>query len=140
MASTPVQFKNRLLSYLSDEDLDRLRPNLEAVTLDLRFVLEAANQPIRFVYFPESGLTSIVAHSKRGRSIEVGLFGREGMSGLSIVMGDDRSANETFIQAPGAGFRIPAAKLIEVMADSVSMRQCFLRYAQAFLCQTSQRR
>lgn len=101
-------------------------------------MLEAANQPIQYVYFPESGLASIVAHAKGDRAIEVGLFGQEGMSGLSVVMGDDRSPNETFIQAGGAGWRIAAAELKAALDASPTMRGAMLHYVQAFLCQTSQ--
>ncbi|MET4702433.1 CRP-like cAMP-binding protein [Constrictibacter sp. MBR-5] len=132
------QLRNQLLRALAPEDLDRLKPDLEMVHLDLRFVLETANQPIRHVYFPESGFVSVVAKTKGDRTIEVGLIGREGMSGVSVVMGDDRSANDTFVQYEGTGSRIPAEKLREAMESSPSLRKCLLHYVQAFLCQTSQ--
>jgi CRP-like cAMP-binding protein len=138
MVLLQTQFRNRLLEALSGADFELLAPHLEAVTLDLRLVLETANQPIQYVYFPESGIASIVAHAKGDRSIEVGLFGREGMSGLSIVMGDDRSPNETFVQAAGAGSRIAAGKLKAALDASPTMRGAMLHYVQAFLCQTSQ--
>ena len=133
-----VQYRNWLLNALSQGDLDLLRPDLEPIQLDLRFSMEAANQPIRFAYFPEVGLASIVAHSKGGRMIEVGLIGLEGMTGLSVVMGDDRSANETFVQAEGSGSRISAAKLTQALDKSPSLRGCLLLYVQALLSQTAQ--
>lgn len=130
--------RNRLLMALSAADLDLLKPNLEIMALDLRFVLESANQPIRYVYFPESGFVSIVAHTKGDRRIEVGVVGWEGMSGVSVVLGGDRSPNETYIQAAGSGSRISVEKLTEALERSSSLRRCLLRYVQAFLCQTSQ--
>ena len=136
MASNPL--RNRLLMALSAADLDLLKPDLEFVKLDLRFVLETANQPIRHVYFPESGFVSIVAKTKADRIIEVGLIGFEGMSGVNVVMGDDRSVNETYIQAAGSGSRIRVEKLTQALETSASLRKCLLRYVQAFLCQTSQ--
>jgi hypothetical protein len=71
------------------------------------------------------------------RSIEVGLIGREGMSGLAVVMGTDRSPNETFMQVAGGGQRISAAKLRPRMEQSGTLRRAFLCYAHAFAIQTA---
>jgi CRP-like cAMP-binding protein len=138
MAEPDAPYRNQLLRALSAADLDLLRPHLEATALNPRFVLEAANRPIRFVYFPEAGLASIIAHTRPDRGIEVGLIGFEGMSGLSIVMGDDRSPNETIVQAEGSGLRIAVEKLQEALEASPTLRRRLLRYGQAFLCQTAQ--
>jgi CRP-like cAMP-binding protein len=138
MTPPQIPFRNRLLGVLTPADLDRLRPHLQLTTLRLRQVLEEPHQPIQQVYFPESGLTSAVAHTKHDRGIEVGLIGWEGMSGLSVVMGNDRSPNETFIQAAGSGYRIPAEALRQALEASPTLRICLLHYVQAFLIQTSQ--
>ena len=61
--------------------------------------LEARNRKIRTIYFMESGFASVVANGSTRPSIEVGLIGREGMSGLAVVLGADRPAHETYIQA-----------------------------------------
>src|SRR5205085_12444643 len=76
---------NRILSSLSGDDLELLQPHLEPVDLPLRKVLEQANKPIKAVYFPESGFASVVVNT--GKPIEVGLIGREGMTGLAVVFG-----------------------------------------------------
>src|SRR5437016_5760067 len=88
---------NKLLSSLEADDLALLRPALRQVDLSLMAVLEEAGRPIRQVYFIESGFASVVTGEKI--PIEIGLIGREGMSGLSIVLHDDRSVNRTFMQA-----------------------------------------
>jgi CRP-like cAMP-binding protein len=138
MTPPGTQFRNRLLSALPADDLELLRPNLETTPLLLRAVIEPADTPIRYVYFPESGLASIIARTKQERGVEVGLFGSDGMSGLSIVMGDDRSANETLVQHDGSSSRITARNLTQALETSPTMRNCLLHYLQAFLCQTSQ--
>ena len=84
-----------------------LTPDLEAVELPLRYVCEEANKPITHSYFIEYGLCSIIAGNGHKR-LEVGLIGCEGMTGLPIVLGHDRSPNETFMQVAGNGIRIPA--------------------------------
>lgn len=93
--------RNRLLRTLPGPDLDLLRPHLSPIDLELRDSLETANNPVENVYFFETRLASIVATGPSGRRIEVGIIGREGMTGLPIVYGDDRSPNETFVQAAG---------------------------------------
>ena len=135
---TAAPYRNQLLRALSVADRLLLKPDLERVELELRLELEGAGQPIRYVYFPESGFVSIVARTETPRAIEVGVIGWEGMTGLSVVLGDDRSANETFVQSAGWGWRIAAGKLRFALDASLSLRGCLLHYVQAFLCQVSQ--
>jgi CRP-like cAMP-binding protein len=114
MTPAGTVFQNRLLNSLSPSDLVLLRSTLKPVDLPIEAVLEKPNEPIEWVYFFESGIASVVAGE--GTRIEVGLIGREGMSGLSIVMGDDRSA----------------------LYKSKTLRLCLLRYAQVFSTQVTQ--
>ena len=123
-----VLSSNRLLSSLSTSDFDLLAPHLEAVTLGLRKMLETPNKTIEAVYFPESGFASVVAVQRNGKEVEVGLIGREGMTGLPIVLGNHRSPHATYIQvarkgplhsrervAPGdAGEPVPSRLPVEV--------------------------
>jgi len=129
--------RNHLLASLAPADLSALESHLEALELPLRHVVEAANKPIKHVYFPTSGIVSVVASGPKDRKIEVGIIGREGMSGVSIVLGDDRSPHETFVQIAGDGLRIAADRLRHAMQASASMRLCFSQYAQAFMVQTA---
>jgi CRP-like cAMP-binding protein len=99
-------------------------------------VLEVANKPISHSYFIEYGLASIVAANGHKR-LEVGLIGCEGMTGLPIVLGNDRSPNETFMQVAGNGTRIAADKLREAISESRSLERAFLGFAHAFMNQTA---
>ena len=69
--------------------------------------------------------------------MEVGLVGREGMTGTAVVLGDDQSPHETYIQVAGEGQRIPAAELRKAMKASQSLHGLLLRYVQAFMVQTA---
>ena len=102
---TSASSKNRILSRLSAADMALLKRDLEPVELPLRYVLEVPNKPIKHSYFFEYGLASIIATNGHKR-LEVGLIGCEGMSGLPIVLGNDRSPHETFMQVAGDGQRI----------------------------------
>ena len=128
---------NRLLSSLSTSDFDLLAPHLESVTLELRKPLETPNKTIEAVYFPESGFASVVAIQRNGKEVEVGLIGREGMTGLPIVLGNHRSPHAVYVQAPGKGHSIPASELRQAMQESLSLRDSLLKFVQAFGVQTS---
>ena len=129
--------RNRLLESLSTDDFDLLEPHLESVTLGLRKSLERPNRRIDAVYFPEAGFASVVAVQSSGKQVEVGLIGREGMTGLPIVLGNHRSPHATYIQAPGTGKCIAATELRKATRTSVSLRDSLLKFAQAFGVQTT---
>ena len=129
--------RNRLLLSLSTSDFELLAPHLEAVTLGLRKMLEKPNNSIEEVYFPESGFASVVAVQRDGKEVEVGLIGREGMTGLPIVLGNHRSPHATYIQSPGKGHSIPASELRQAMQESLSLRDSLLKFVQAFGVQTT---
>jgi CRP-like cAMP-binding protein len=129
--------RNQLLASLSTNDHDLLEPHLVSVELGLRKSLEKPNRRINAVYFPESGFASVIAIQSNGKQVEVGLIGREGMTGLPIVLGNHRSPHETYIQAAGAGKCIPAAELRDATRKSLSLRDSLLKYVQAFGVQTA---
>lgn len=129
--------RNRLLESLSTDDFDLLEPHLESVTLGLRKSLERPNRRIDAVYFPEAGFASVVAVQSSGKQVEVGLIGREGMTGLPIVLGNHRSPHATYIQAPGTGKCIAATELRKATRASLSLRDSLLKFVQAFGVQTT---
>src|SRR5215216_4196534 len=101
---------NRLLNFLSADDRKLFTPHLKPVDLKLRHPLEQANQPIEHVYFLEDGIASVVGDSKTFGQIEIGIIGKEGVTGLQVILGNSQSPYETFIQIPGAALRIEAQK------------------------------
>ena len=119
---------------------ERLRfvaPHLGSVTLGVRQMLEQPNKRIEAVYFPETGFASVVAIQRDGKEVEVGLIGREGMTGLPIVLGNHRSPHATYIQAPGKGHCISTGELRQAIQASVSLRDLLLKFVQAFGVQTT---
>jgi CRP-like cAMP-binding protein len=135
--SSTVKQRNRLLAALSSEDFALLELRLEPLTLKTRHVLETPNKAIKYSYFITSGLASVIAIGKNGNRLEVGMIGREGMTGLPVVLGNDRSPNETFIQVEGTGSRIAADDLRQAMRQSASLSRVLLNFVNAFLIQTS---
>ena len=136
--TSPSPERNRLLASLSSADLALLQPDLDPVSLELRQVLETANEPITHNYFIDHGIASIVAgNGNHRRRIEVGLVGFEGMTGLAVVLGHDRSPNENFMQVGGDGRRISAGRLRLAMQESRSMQGVFLNFAYVLMNQIS---
>ena len=128
---------NRILSRLSRQDFALLEPHFEAVDLPVRKTLDTRRKRIDHIYFLESGFASVVANGSTKPSIEVGIIGREGMTGLAIVLGSDRAQHATYIQVAGKGLRISAARLREVDERSNTLHRAMLRFAHAFLAQTT---
>ena len=128
---------NRILSRLSPADIGLLEPHLELVDLPVHRPLEGRNRRIDYVYFIEAGFASVVANGSGKPGIEVGIIGREGMTGLAIVMGYQRASHDTYVQAAGKGQRIRAAKLREADERSNTLHRAMLRYAHAYLLQTT---
>ncbi len=129
--------RNRLLSIMLPDDFALLRPYLERVVLNAKDVLEEPGKPIRHVYFLEPSVASVVAITSQGEKMEVGLFGPEGMSGIPIIHGADRSPLHTFVQVAGSGIRIRTDEFRAALAASSTLRDLLLRYAQAFAIQVS---
>jgi CRP-like cAMP-binding protein len=129
---------NRLLSALSADDFALVAPHLEMVDLPVRKVLERRRRKITGIYFPESGFASVVANGTSGQPIEVGLIGREGMTGLAVILDADRPRHDTFIQAAGTGLCLTAAKLRAAIDQSRSLHRSLLRYAHYFQTQTTE--
>ncbi|MBZ9697523.1 Crp/Fnr family transcriptional regulator [Mesorhizobium sp. CO1-1-9] len=130
-------FRNHVLKTLTPEDFGLLRPSMHHVELAIKARLEIAHQPIEHVYFPETGIASVVAAMTGGRQSEVGIIGRDGMTGVAVVLGQDRSPNETYIQVASNGWCLPVERLRIAIAESQTLRPSLLRYAHAFLVQSS---
>jgi CRP-like cAMP-binding protein len=129
---------NRILSHLAPADFGLLEPHLQAVELPLRRVLETRNKRIGYVYFIESGFASVVANGSAKPGIEIGIIGREGMTGSSVVLvSNERAAHDTYMQMAGNGQRLRVANLREAITHSVDLHHVLLRYVRSFLLQTA---
>ena len=136
-APSRADIRNRLLAKMTAHDWALLAPNLESVTLKERQVMEVPGKPIPHVYFVETGVVSVVAVNAEDHRIEVGVIGKEGMSGVPLVFGDNRAQHSAYMQIGGSGRRIPASIFGGAMQQSATLRALVLRSAQAFMIQTA---
>lgn len=129
--------RNHVLSSLAPGDLALLVPHLEPADLPFRFKIEQPHKPIGHVYFPQDGIVSVVATGPREHSIEVGIIGRDGMTGHAVIMGTDRAVNSTFVQLAGEGLRIRVEPLRAAIRKSETLRQSLACFVHAFSAQAS---
>lgn len=123
MAETASR-NNLLLSTLSNADFALVEPHLEPVDLPVRKVLEQKGKPFKTIYFPEDGFASVVADGRR--PIEIGVIGREGMTGIALLLGGDRNDHDTYMQAAGHGHCMRTKDLREALNRSNSLHiPCF---------------
>jgi CRP-like cAMP-binding protein len=129
---------NQILSRFSAGDLHALRPHFERVDLPLRTPLEVRGKRADRIYFIESGFASVVGSADDRVGIEVGLIGREGMTGLSVVLAtNERVATDTYMQNAGSALCMRAVHLKAAIQSSPNLHAVMLRYAYAFLNQTT---
>ena len=129
--------RNGLLAALPPEDLARLRPNLQPVELPFDQTLFPAGGAVEAVLFPESGMVSLLATLEDGEQVEVGVVGREGLVGLPLAFGDDRSLVGATVQQEGTALRMDAAALGDGMEGSAALRGLLKRYTLAFHAQVT---
>jgi CRP-like cAMP-binding protein len=129
--------RNHLLAGLAREDFGRLAGVLEPVTLSLNEALIAPHRPIAHAYFLEEGLVSLVADTCDGR-IEIGLTGREGLVGVPLVLGADRTPHVALVQADGRALRVDAQSLRAALDGSAALRGVLGRYVQSLIVQVGQ--
>ena len=129
-------YRNRVLKHLSPEVIRRLQ--LKPVTLDVGRQLETHGERISRLYFIESGMGSMTTVFRNGFTIEVGLFGRESVIGVSGLMGTKSSLNNIYMQLPGHGFTCTLDLARREFHRGEDFQELTLRYVQAQLMQATQ--
>jgi CRP-like cAMP-binding protein len=129
---------NLLLSLLSAKDYGSIAPHLHAEELPLKKTLYLPDEPISRVYFLNSGMVSTVAEQQEGGSVEVGVTGFEGVVGVSVLLGGDRTPNHVYMQIEGNGLAIEAKLLMELMDKHDALRGVLHKYVYTYIAQVSQ--
>jgi CRP-like cAMP-binding protein len=130
--------RNRLLAALPDDELRRLSPLLDAVELPRPTELDAPNEEIEFVYFPTSGVASIVAVGDEGESVDTAMTGREGMTGLAVFLGTGQMPVQTIVQIDMTALRLSANDLRAELERHGQLVNLLQRYTQVVMVGTAQ--
>lgn len=129
---------NRLLAALSRPQYERLLPNLELVRLTPGKILYDVGDFVHHAYFPIGGMISLLSITQDGRTVEVGMVGNEGMTGLPTVLRCNVAPYQVMVQFAGNALRIRAEALKGEMSRSGQLQEVLLCYAHALLIQIAQ--
>jgi CRP-like cAMP-binding protein len=136
--SSPEPRHNRLLAALPDADYQALLPALEPVELAPGMALYESGRPQPFLYFPASGIVSLLYLLEDGSSTEIALTGREGVVGVSLVMGGGATPSRAVVQIAGHAWRMRAAPMKKSFDRGGALQPLLLRFTQALLTQMTQ--
>jgi CRP-like cAMP-binding protein len=125
--------RNRLLLALPSSVLKRLMPELEQIRCEHGQILMDADSSLDHVFFPHSGVVSVVAVYADGSIIEMATIGREGCTGMQAVFGDKKSSVRLLVQIPGSAAKLSRAAFTRAMGSMPSFRGLMFAYIQAFL-------
>jgi CRP-like cAMP-binding protein len=125
--------RNRLLIALPSRNLKRLMPELEQIRCQRGQVLMDADSSLDHVFFPDSGVVSVVAVYADGSVIEMATIGREGCTGITAVFGAKISSFRLLVQIPGSATRISRAAFTRAMGSMPSFQSLMYAYVHAFL-------
>jgi CRP-like cAMP-binding protein len=128
---------NRLLAALPAEEYERLSDSLEPVTLRLSQFLFRPDDSIDHVYFLTTSIVSLMTELEDGGGVEVGLVGREGLVGISAILGG-RETKVATVQKTGEALRIRADVLLEEFRRGGTLQSVLLKYTHALMTQISQ--
>jgi len=113
-------------------------PHLEPVALPLGMVVFESGSKLQHLYFPTSGIVSLLYSMENGASTEIAVIGNEGVVGIALFMGGDSTPSRAVVQSTGQGFRLKAAVLKAEFELGGSLQQLLLRYTQALIAQMTQ--
>lgn len=120
------------------EERESFVSRLEPVELPHGKVLYETGEQVRYVYFPNNALISLVTQMIDGRIVEVGLVGSDGMSGLTALMGEGTSPERAIVQIPNGGIRAEFSMIKEEFMRGGQLQKLLLSYARKLMRQVSQ--
>jgi len=128
---------NWLLAAMPAAELARLMPHMEIVPLRPRAILVEAGAPLRYAYFPHSGVICLMAASLKGVA-ETATIGAEGFIGFSAVLGGTTAYQQALVQVAGTASRLPIGVLVAATRRNPILRDLLLGYVRFFLVQVLQ--
>lgn len=132
------EIRNQFLSLLPEAEYKQLLPDLEQVRMEIGNPIHEADEPIQYVYFPLNCIISQVTTLKDGFSVEAGVIGREGCSGIEFVFSRTTSPRPTHIQLPGDSLRMKADKFRAVLEQNRVFDRLMRRFTFAYFAQVTQ--
>jgi CRP-like cAMP-binding protein len=137
-ASRQLGMRNKILGSIPHEEFAHLLPHLEEVRLEKGETVYLSGDNIKYAYFPENGLLSLLVTTKTGSTIEVASVGSEGVLGLPIILGNHVIPYEVTVQFTTQAWKIRAQRLQEEFDKGKAFHEFVLRYLNVLIAQISQ--
>ena len=129
---------NRFLATLPPHDFSLLAPHLRTIPLERGVMLHDVGEEFEHVYFPHSGMVSLVAVMQSGADVETATIGRAGVIGASAGLGAKQSVGRAIVQLPGTGAWLSACQFHAAANRSQGIRDLIVRYNDLLLAQVQQ--
>jgi CRP-like cAMP-binding protein len=129
---------NHLLAGITDEEIARLLPHLQPVSLTLGKVLYESDEKLDYIYFPTTAIISLLYIMENGATAEIGVVGNDGLIGIAIFMGGDTTPNRAVVQSAGKALKMKSQMMKEEFTRGGRFHNQCLRYTQALITQISQ--
>ena len=126
-AGKPVN--NNILLWIPNSEYRVLRPYLEYREFPSHFTLHEPSERLKFLYFPNAGLISLIVPMQDGQTVEAGVVGHEGAAGVPIAVGLTRSPVREIVQIAADGFRVEASVMLDILHSTPQLRMTLCRYA-----------
>lgn len=130
--------QNHLLAALPAEEYERMHPQMTLVELPLGEVLYESGSQLRHVYFPISGVVSLVYTMHDGDTAEIAVVGNDGVVGVAILLGGGTTPSRAVVQIAGYAYQITSDTILNEFRRAGPMQLLLLRYVQALMTQMSQ--
>ena len=130
---------NKILTALPGEDFQRLVPHLEPVSFAAGQTLFEQGEEAHYLFFPENCVVSSQCGMQDGKSVEVGMIGREGVAGLNAIFGPVSCRQEVNVTVSGSGLRARADDLRREFERTSTLRQSLDRFLGEYAAHVSQR-
>lgn len=129
---------NRLLAALPKSEYQHLFSKLEAFSLNYTENIYESGGIIQYVYFPNSGIVSLLSTVSERSQLEVGIIGNEGVVGLPVFLGVKTSNNRALVQGAGVAMRMKTADFLAECKKDIVLPRILQRYTHSLLTQISQ--
>jgi CRP-like cAMP-binding protein len=129
---------NGLLAALPRKECQHMLYALQQVVLTYGDVLYEPGEQIKYVYFPNDSLVSLLTRVDQRQALEVGLIGREGMVGIPLALEISISPVRALVQGTGTALRMEAAPFLKELQQSRALQQELHRYTYTLMAQITQ--
>jgi CRP-like cAMP-binding protein len=132
------EIRNKLVASLPEKEFALVQNHLEFLDLPDHLVLHEAHDETKYIYFPNSGMISLVIAMQDGKTVEVALVGREGATSIAAASGSNRTPIREVMQIGGNGYRMRIDELRKILSEAPQLKHRLSRYSLMLNMQMAQ--